>query len=607
MEFIKYKIILLFTGLCFFTPDIFGQRQNDTWIFGENKWIIDNSGFTFSERNRYIKYGTASISDFETGALLFYTNGLSIWDKNENLMQNGEYLIGDPATDNFLQQFYVAASSCGQGNHTEQGTIIIPKPNSPTNYYVITSVSTQYPDCPANSNVYYGFGIRYAEVNMSANGGLGAVISKNNILQAGNTNSLTSVLANDGTSYWLVTSNGGDFYAYKVDANGIQISTPVISSFNFNITGSIKISPNGQYLVNNYKLYDFNTSTGVISNPLNIIPSGPNEDLYRDASNGPSNIEFSPNSNILYFSSVENLLCIDCYLTPGGISMYNISTGEIVGVNDAGKYVFPHGYNTFNLQLARNGKIYLIFNNQNYDDVFPNYIKTTFGWDNPSPPFNHQSYPWGVINNPDNWNPSNDPITMITTPDGAKNGYTFPPLITRAPPCINDLNITEDVLSGQTDIQNAANTLTATNIIFNGATAAYSAGIKVSLKPGFHARNGSDFRAFIEGCLPAGEDSEKKGLQRMDIGEEYTTMDYNALELYPNPVTDKLYLENTESLKAWRLYDYSGRPVSEKQLDASKSNKLEIDFNHFSAGVYFLNIYFQNGESLNRKIIKVDY
>jgi len=66
--------------------------------------------------------------------------------------------------------------------------------------------------------------------------------------------------------------------------------------------------------------------------------------------------------------------------------------------------------------------------------------------------------------------------------------------------CLDNRPITQNVNSGQTDNQQASNSITATNIINSGATANYDAGNTVFLRPGFHAKNGANFRAFIQGC-----------------------------------------------------------------------------------------------------------
>jgi hypothetical protein len=65
--------------------------------------------------------GCSSISD-KNGALLFYTNGQTVWNKNHEIMDNGSNLSGDP-------------------NNT-QSSIIIPKPNDENTYYIFGTRET---------------------------------------------------------------------------------------------------------------------------------------------------------------------------------------------------------------------------------------------------------------------------------------------------------------------------------------------------------------------------------------------------------------------------------------------------------------------------------
>jgi hypothetical protein len=46
----------------------------------------------------------------------------------------------------------------------------------------------------------------------------------------------------------------------------------------------------------------------------------------------------------------------------------------------------------------------------------------------------------------------------------------------------------------------ASNTITSTADINSGAVSAYDAGNSITLQPGFHAKAGSSFDAFIDGC-----------------------------------------------------------------------------------------------------------
>lgn len=605
MRTLNYKILLALMAIALLFSSSYGQHENDTWAFGQNKWVINANGFTNSQLGYYNKYVTASISDKNTGQLLFYSNGISIFDRNGNLMQNGNNLQGDPNNDPNLQAFYDSAAFCG-GNMTYQGVMILPKPNSNNHYYVFSNVNSNYIDCPYNGNNYRDFGLRYAEIDMTS--GLGNVISKNNIISTTPTTGLTSAASNNGTFFWLITSKNGNFYSYKVNSNGIQLNNPVISTGpGTNKAGPIKISPNGQFLINyrtngiagaDYILYNFNNSTGQISNPIDILASAPPFHNYSDQSINLNSLEFSPNSNIIYFiGSYATSGTSGPYILASGLCMYNISTGQLYGANSSG-YDFPllSDYMSANLQLAINNKIYLILN---YQSDNGNYVDVSFGYQNyPNP---YESDDWGVINYPDVWNTSNNPISYINAPLGVKNGYVFPNLIPGLPQCVNDITITEDVLSGENDIQSALNTITATNIIYSGGSAAYDAGVTVFLKPGFNAKSGSDFRAFIQGCtVPpiVNEDGLIKNNEDFDSQKE------KILVLHPIPTSGLLNMTSKENMYRWEISNPFGIIQRSGTFKMTNARSLEIDLSNLITGIYYIKVVFQDGEITTKTIIK---
>ena len=101
----------------------------------------------------YTNEGCASISDTE-GNLLFYTDGITVHTKNHTIMENGTELKGDPSSTH--------------------SAIIIPKPGTTTVYYIFTVDALTLNGGGVD-------GLQYSEVDMSFNGGLGKVTSKNNL------------------------------------------------------------------------------------------------------------------------------------------------------------------------------------------------------------------------------------------------------------------------------------------------------------------------------------------------------------------------------------------------------------------------------------------
>ena len=89
------KILFLFILFFQFYFHTLAQPQTNHWYFGRNAGLdfssgspsIATGGQTFTDE------GVASISD-NNGNLLFYTEGTTVWDKNQSIMPNGTGLFG---------------------------------------------------------------------------------------------------------------------------------------------------------------------------------------------------------------------------------------------------------------------------------------------------------------------------------------------------------------------------------------------------------------------------------------------------------------------------------------------------------------------------------
>ena len=174
----KKSYILLLTLL--FTVPLFAQRETANWYFGSNVGLDFNNGNPVLQTDGQLTTteGYSTVSD-NNGSLLFYTNGVNIWNKNHNIMQNGSDLLG---------------SDSGS-----QSAIVIPNVSNSNIYYVFTADVYQ-----AYTNGNNGNGINYLVVDMSLNAGLGTVKSKNvNLLPQGS-EKLSAVSSLDGQVFGLL-------------------------------------------------------------------------------------------------------------------------------------------------------------------------------------------------------------------------------------------------------------------------------------------------------------------------------------------------------------------------------------------------------------------
>ena len=277
----KTKLLPLFLAVTLFNSgfsQVNEKKRANFWHFG-NQAAIDftcvPASFTGSQMNAF--EGSASISD-TNGILQFYTEGTTVWDRNNNVMPNGTGLLGHYSS--------------------VQPAVITPHPGNPDHYFIFTTDAIW-----ENNGVN---GLQWHEVDMNLNGGFGDVISKNNQLIDRVQEKLVAVRNASSTGYWIViqksnptstsSSNVGTniYHAYEVTAAGVN-PTPVISSTGPNVSWQsygMFMSPTGDVMVNihpDLNVYDFNNATGTLTHRW-------------AASLSPflGYFEFSPDGNLLY-------------------------------------------------------------------------------------------------------------------------------------------------------------------------------------------------------------------------------------------------------------------------------------------------------------------
>lgn len=308
---------------------IYSQKEGTIWYFGNHAGLDFNSGIPVPLTNGQINAneGTASIAD-SSGQLLFYTDGITIWNRNHLMMPNGTGLMGNSSSS--------------------QAALIVPKPGSSNIYYVFTS------DENANAD-----GFRYSEVDMTLEGGKGDVTTVKNVLLATPTcEKITAVKKTDGSGYWILTHSfqNSNFLAFSITNLGIN-TTPVVSSVGLPVNeavqtvGHLKVSPDGTKIVScsfkqRLELFDFNAETGIVSNPKIL-------------NNKKSNYgaEFSPLGNVLYVTTGNDSYIFD--LVQYDLTASNIASTEI-NIKTNIQYQFGA------LQLGPDGKIYISTTNSNY-------------------------------------------------------------------------------------------------------------------------------------------------------------------------------------------------------------------------------------------------
>ncbi len=317
---------------------VFAQKETNIWYFGGDLTTTPSSpgpGLDFNNGLEVLTDGSlvttepsASMCDSD-GNLLFYTNGYLIWNSNHDTMLNGEGLFACISTT--------------------QGVIIVKQPENDTRYYVFT-----IGDCNENF-LGNNIGLNYTIVDMSLDGGLGGVIlgSKNISLTLNVTEKMVAVNHCNGIDKWLVVheKNNNNFLSFLITTSGVQPAiTSSAGATHTGVTGQMKLSPNGRKLAvamtqqNRLQLFDFDNSTGVVSNTINL------------ASNvGEYGVSFSPDNSKLY---VTNPVQNPTWETK--LMQYDVTSGiETIILNSRIEIYSTSVKLAINgLQLASDGKIY---------------------------------------------------------------------------------------------------------------------------------------------------------------------------------------------------------------------------------------------------------
>lgn len=243
----------------------------------------------WSNSSMFANEGCTTMSD-DNGNLMFYSNGVSVWNKDHQPMPNGSNLFGN-----------LSAS---------QGVVAVPYPGSKTKYILFTNDAIEW--------TFFN-GLRYNIIDMALDNGRGDIVAgQKNIWLAGMSSEMITAVQNDnGKDYWLITHEafGDRFLVYEINSNGINTTPitiqagPVISL----ATGAMKVSPNRKRLAitcnaggaRELLVMNFNPANGQLTNPISIGHS-PNIQIY--------GAEFSPDNSKVYFTTLAELFQIDLSL-----------------------------------------------------------------------------------------------------------------------------------------------------------------------------------------------------------------------------------------------------------------------------------------------------
>lgn len=574
----------------------FGQLQNANWYFGNhhalsflpdpfNPTILSNSSIASLE-------ASASVSD-ESGVFLFYTDGQTVWNRNNQVMPNGTGLLGSQSST--------------------QGAVIIPKPCFEGVYYIIT----------IDGITGAHNGLHYSEVDMSLSNGLGDVvpITKNSVLKDHNqididvnylngSEKVTTTRHSNGTEIWLVTQINNYIYSYLVNSFGISpspvsvsevpVNTSLINSqYNSTGVGQMKISLNGEHIAivynSEYTLYtgDFNNTTGNVTLDETQITNPDPEDggsIY--------GLEFSHSGDFLYFAMnyliYQSTARISARTT--NVKIYRTETKNKThnDIKEIGSLNFSNdrkensearasqidlsGFYEGSLQLAINNKIYIGHRNSSH---------------------------LAALNDPDSYsNPDLEEYAItFQTP---VYGYNLPPWVqdkTNAFICPQNITLNTESFYEYYLYKYEHYIATNGNYIVNpGQDINLVAGDYISLENNTYINDGSLFLAKIEPCKSCGGNNNPKTPTNQDENNDIHSEYRNNLILYPNPAGQNVILTSNENLITISVISLEGKTIFNKKL-SGKDVTYQLDLSNYKAGIYFVTVATANGSTTTERLI----
>lgn len=287
------------------------QLSDRMWLAGYNEFpglggsgqaILRFQGDTVSVSQESLAFNFESTSAIATdtlGQLLFYSNGCSVANRLHQEMPNGGGLNPGDISDRVCPDL---------GYIVPQGAMALPAPGHPGQFYLIHLGGTYDPVHKLNFGPLY-----YSTIDMSLDGGLGDVVSKNNVILAGTElGGFTVIRHGNGRDWWIIASALSDqaWFLFLLSPAGI-VSRPVQPMEVFlpacEKNGALTASPDGSHLAKwgecKVLQLDFDRCTGTVAYSLEIptptqwIPGG--------------GVAYSPSGRYLYATSHNVLFRAD--------------------------------------------------------------------------------------------------------------------------------------------------------------------------------------------------------------------------------------------------------------------------------------------------------
>lgn len=298
----------------------------------------DSLGINFGQAN--------SIISDSSGNLCFYSNGSQIWNRSDEIMQNGDSLGWGPLFT------YLDPAAHDEGLPFFEQAVILQSPLA-NNIYDMFYI---YIDSIPNSDIPVPNKLLRTRIDMSANGGLGAVIEKDvPVLEEDNDFTISAVRHGNGRDWWLCTNrvptnchtmllyNGSDSMTITEQCSGVVSPFTDVHACRFSPDGNYYITTNDSGQVD---VFNFDRCNG----KLNLLEQFVVPEIADSFQWFSSGLEFSPDSRFFYLMCSYRVFQYDLTATPIVSSRETIATYGYPGH-------YPSDY--YWGQLAPDGKIYI--------------------------------------------------------------------------------------------------------------------------------------------------------------------------------------------------------------------------------------------------------
>lgn len=329
------------------------QGITNLWMGGyDSQYPIPGGGtdLHFTDSSVTLNYVNRPISFYRTnsnitdtaGHLLFSTNGSIIANAANDTMLNGAGLSPSEYTTSYSDGLLVS-----------QGVLILPAPNSNNLYYLVHGTWDD------DLVIYSMRSLYYTLIDMNLDGGLGAVLDKNQVALSDTMNigRISAVKHANGRDWWVFVHKAysNRFYRLLLNPDGLSLDGfQDIGIVRPADDGQVCFSPDGSkfayfgvvYQVSKIlEVFDFDRCTGLFSDP---IATEINDYAYLGG------VAFSPSGQFLYVSSLADVYQYDIAAPDLSTSMVHIAHW------DSTYSPFPPYATVFDIaQLAPNGKIYI--------------------------------------------------------------------------------------------------------------------------------------------------------------------------------------------------------------------------------------------------------